>query len=73
MTRCYILSIVQEFCPVHCLWELHALPLPALVLMHSCGPYCIMEVQSNCLLLRPVDKPDTHAILVSMDRVIRCL
>ena len=36
------------------------------------GPYCILEVQTNCLLLRPVDKPDMQAILVSMDRVTRC-
>ena len=36
------------------------------------GPYRILEVQTNCLLVRPVDKPDMQAILVSMDRVVRC-
>ena len=35
-------------------------------------PYRILETQTNCLLVRPVDKPDMQAILVSMDRVIRC-
>ena len=33
-------------------------------------PYRILEAQTNCLLVRPVDKPDMQAILVSMDRVI---
>lgn len=36
------------------------------------GPYRILEVQTNCLFVRPVDKPDMQAILVSMDRVIQC-
>ena len=36
------------------------------------GPYRILEVQTNCLLARPVDKPDMQAILVSMDRVVGC-
>ena len=36
------------------------------------GPYRILEVQTNCLLVRPVDKPSMQAILVSMDRVTRC-
>ena len=36
------------------------------------GPYRILEVQTNCPLLRPVDKPDMQAILVGMDRVTRC-
>ena len=33
------------------------------------GPYRILEVQTNYLLLKPVDQPDKQAILVSMDRV----
>ena len=36
------------------------------------GPYRVLEVQSNCLLVRPVDKPDDKPILVSMDRVVKC-
>jgi len=36
------------------------------------GPYRIIDVQSNCLLLRPVDKPDEQPILVNMDRVTPC-
>ena len=35
-------------------------------------PYSILEDQTNCLLVRPVDKPDSQAILVSMDRVTQC-
>ena len=36
------------------------------------GPYRILEVRSNCVLVRPVDAPDMEPILVSMDRVVRC-
>ena len=36
------------------------------------GPYRILEVRSNCLLVRPVDKPSQEPILVSMDRVVQC-
>lgn len=36
------------------------------------GPYRIMEVRSNCLLVRPVDQPGGEPILVSMDRVVGC-
>ena len=36
------------------------------------GPYRIQEVRSNCLLVRPVDRPDDQPILVSMDRVVDC-
>ncbi len=36
------------------------------------GPYRVVEVQTNCLLVRPVDKPDQEPILVSMDRVVAC-
>ena len=36
------------------------------------GPYRILKVQANCLLVRPVDKQSMQAILVSMDRVTQC-
>ena len=36
------------------------------------GPYRILEVQINCLFVRPVDKPSMQAILISMNRVTRC-
>ena len=36
------------------------------------GPYRILDVRSNCVLVRPVDQLETEPILVSMDRVIRC-
>ena len=36
------------------------------------GPYSILEVRPNCLLVRPVDKPDDKPILVSMDRAVEC-
>ena len=36
------------------------------------GPYRILEVRSNCVLVRPVDRPESEPILVSMDRVVRC-
>ena len=36
------------------------------------GPYRILEVQPNCVRVRPVDKPADHPILVSMDRVTKC-
>ena len=37
------------------------------------GPYCILEVRQNTLLVCPVDCPDAPPILVSMmDRVTRC-
>ena len=32
----------------------------------------MLEVLSNCLLVRPVDKPDDKPILVSMNRVVKC-
>ena len=36
------------------------------------GPYCVLEVRQNCLLVRPVDRPDDEPILVNMDRVVEC-
>ena len=36
------------------------------------GPYRILEVSQNTLLVRPVDCPDAPLILVSMDRVTQC-
>ncbi len=38
------------------------------------GPYMILDVRSNCLMVRPVDQPGAEPIptLVSMDRVVRC-
>ena len=36
------------------------------------GPYRIVEVRSNTLLVRPVDVPAATPILVSKDRVTRC-
>ena len=36
------------------------------------GPYRILEVRSNCLLVRPVDHPNDQPILASMDRVVGC-
>ena len=36
------------------------------------GPYRILDVRSNCILVRPVDQLETEPILVSMDRVVRC-
>ena len=29
-------------------------------------------MRGNCVLVRPVDKPDDHSILVSLDRVTLC-
>ena len=36
------------------------------------GPFRILEVQPNCVVVRPVDKPDDQPIRVSMDRVTVC-
>ena len=37
------------------------------------GPYRIKEVRpNNCVLVRPVDKPDDQPIFVSMDRIVSC-
>ena len=36
------------------------------------GPFQILDVQPNCLVVRPVDKPDDQAIRVSMDQVTVC-
>lgn len=36
------------------------------------GPYRVVEVRSNCLLVRPVDRPSEEPILVSMARVVQC-
>lgn len=36
------------------------------------GPYRILEVRENCLLVHPVDRPELTPILVSMDRVTTC-
>jgi len=33
------------------------------------GPYRIIDACNNCLLPRPVDKPNNQLILVNMDRV----
>jgi len=31
-----------------------------------------MEVQGNCVLVRPVDRPEDKLILVSLDRITLC-
>ena len=36
------------------------------------GPYRILEVRPNTLLLRPVDRHDAEPILVNVDRAVRC-
>ena len=36
------------------------------------GPYRVLEVKTNCLLVRPVDRPRDQPILVSMDCVVEC-
>lgn len=36
------------------------------------GPYRILEVRSNCLLVRPVDRPEDEPILISMERAVCC-
>ena len=36
------------------------------------GPYQILEVGSNTLLVRPVDKPAEQAIRINMERVVPC-
>ncbi len=36
------------------------------------GPYRILEVRPNTLLVQPVDHVDLKPILVSMDQVMRC-
>ena len=36
------------------------------------GPYRVLEVRQNCLLVQPVDRPDDEPILVNMDRVVEC-
>ena len=36
------------------------------------GPYRILEVRPNTLLLRPVDCHDAEPILVNVDRAVRC-
>ena len=36
------------------------------------GPFRILEVQPNCVVVRPVDEPDDQPIRVSMDRVTVC-
>ena len=36
------------------------------------GPYRIIDIRTNCLLLRSVDKPDEQPILVNMDHVSPC-
>lgn len=35
-------------------------------------PYRIVDVQSNCLLLRLVDMPNAEPLLVNMNRAVRC-
>lgn len=42
-----------------------------LALLHH-GPFHVLEVHSNCLLVHPVDKPREQLILVSMDRATIC-
>ena len=36
------------------------------------GPFRILEVLPNCLVVKPVDLPDDPAIKVNMDRVTQC-
>ena len=36
------------------------------------GPFRILEVLPNCLVVKPVDRPDDPAIKVNMDRVTQC-
>ena len=36
------------------------------------GPFRILEVLPNCLVIKPVDRPDEPAIKVNMDRVTQC-
>ena len=36
------------------------------------GPYRVVEVRPNCLLVRLVDRPDEKPILVSMERAVEC-
>ena len=36
------------------------------------GPFRVLEVRGNCVLVRPVDKPDENPILVSVNRVTPC-
>ena len=36
------------------------------------GPFRILEVLPNCLVIKPVDRPDDPAIKVNMDRVTQC-
>ena len=36
------------------------------------GPYRIMDMHSNCISVKPVDKPDDESILVNLDRILPC-
>ena len=36
------------------------------------GPFRILEVLPNCLVVKPVDRLDDPAIKVNMDRVTQC-
>ena len=36
------------------------------------GPYRILEVGTNTLLVRPVDKSAEQAIMINMERVVPC-
>jgi len=57
---------VMVFMPNETKTKEHKLSLP----YH--GPFRIMEVQGNCVLVRPVDRPEDKPILVSLDRTTLC-
>ena len=57
---------VMVFMPQETKTKNHKLALP----YH--GPFRVLELRGNCVLVRPVDKPDEHPILVSLDRVTLC-
>ena len=56
---------VMVYMPSESKGKKQKLPLP----YH--GPYRILEVQSDCILVRPVDRPDAEPILVTIERFIR--
>ena len=57
---------VMAFMPQKTKTKDHKLALP----YH--GPFRVLKVRGNCVLVRPVDRPDNHPILMSLDRVTLC-
>ena len=57
---------VMVFMPQETKTKEHKLALP----YH--GPFRVLEAQGNCVLVRPVDRPDDKSILVSLDRITLC-